>query len=77
MSSTTPCEGRDRLVHDGAEVEAANENNAPTVAINLPLEVIPLPVVGCFFDARIFFRKGLVGEKFEYWDSVFNESTSW
>ena len=58
-----------RLFHDEAEVEAVQKNNAPDGAMDLPLEVVPLPMVGCFSGSCVFggfLRKRLVGEKSEY-----------
>ena len=50
----------------------------PAVALDLPLEVVPSPMVGHFFGAvaywRGFLRMGLVGKRCEYWESTLNES---
>ena len=57
------------IFHDGAKVEVARGNDAPVVVMDLPLEVVLSPVVGCFFRAmtcwRSFLRMDLVGEKSE------------
>jgi len=45
------------------------------VAIDLPLKVVPLLVVGYFLGAMAFggfLRNDLVWEKYEYWDSNLN-----
>ena len=68
-----------RLFHDRVEGEVFGEMMPPAAAINLSLEVVPLPVVGCFFRAMAFerfLRKGLVREKHEYYNSALNRSTS-
>ena len=58
---------RGRLFYNKAEVEAARGGvMPPVVAIDLPLEVISLPIVGCSFGAIAFggfLRKDLIGEK--------------
>jgi len=47
------CDGR--LFQYRVEVEAVSGNNAPqAVVADLPLPVVPLPVVDCFFGAMIF-----------------------
>jgi len=42
------------------------------VVMDLPLEVVPLPVAGYFFRAmthwRGFLKLGLLGERSEYWN---------
>ena len=51
------------------EVESAQGLVSAAMTMNLPLEVVSLAVVGCFFGAMAFgeiLRKSLVGEKFEY-----------
>jgi len=67
----------DRLFPDGAEVKADCGNDAPEVIIDLPLEVVLLPMVGCFFGIMdfggFFFKKGFGRGKSEYWDSDPNE----
>ena len=68
----------DIIFYDG--VEAARGMMFPIITTDLPLEVVPSPVVSCFFGAmaswRGFLRICLVGEKFECWDSALNESTN-
>ena len=52
--SGCPREGAKRLFHEGAEIEAARGNDAPMMAMDLPLEVVPLLVVGCFSKPLLF-----------------------
>ena len=78
--SGCPCEGAKTVSSTmGLRLRLCSGNDAPAVVMDLPLEVISLLVVGCFFGAMSFggfFRTSLVGEKSEYWNSNFNESTS-
>jgi len=81
MSLAAPREGEEKISSTmGLRLRPLRETRPAMVMIDLPLEVVPSPVVSCFFGAmahwRGFLRRGLVGEKFEYRDSDINKSTS-
>jgi len=56
MSSAASAKVRRPSFHDGVEVKAARENNAPAMATDLSLEVVSSPVVSCFFGVISFWR---------------------
>ena len=83
MSPVAPCEGAE-TVSSAMGLSPLEGIMSPAVTTDLPLKVVPSPVIGCFSRLLFFeatwlvgeaFLRSLAGEKSERCDSNLNEST--
>ena len=81
MSPAVPCEGAEIVSSTiGLRLRLLRWMMAPAVAMDLPLKVVPSPLIDCFYKVRVrlrgYLRMNLVGKRLECWNSALNESIS-